>query len=82
MIFRGYPKMAEKLIELAHEQPGFIGIEACYMEGFSLAVTYWHSLESIQQWRENSVHLAAKNKAEEQWFSKYMTRIAKVEKAY
>ncbi len=79
---RGYFEMAESLIELARKQPGFIGIEGGYMKGFSLAVSYWESLEAIQNWSRNSRHMLAKDKAKSDWFKKYVTRIAKVEKVY
>jgi len=78
----GYPEMAQKLIEIAQDIPGFIGIESSYMRGFVLAVTYWESLEAIQNWRVNAHHMIAKQNAKTKWFKKYFTRIAKVEMAY
>lgn len=79
---KGYPEMALQLIELARQQPGFLGIEAGFMPGFSLAVTYWTSLESIQAWSHNARHLIAKDLGKTRWFKKYLTRIAKVERVY
>ena len=34
--------------ELAQGQPGFLGIETALIGGFSMAVSYWDSLESIE----------------------------------
>ena len=79
---RGYPETAAKLIELAKEQPGFLGIESGFQKGFALAVSYWASLEAIQAWRENTRHMLAKEKGQSTWFKKYLTRIAKVERVY
>lgn len=79
---RGYPEMAAKLMELAAQQPGFIGIESGFQKGFALAVSYWESLEAIQAWRENARHLVAKDKGRSAWFAKYVTRIARVERVY
>jgi heme-degrading monooxygenase HmoA len=79
---RGYPELAGKLVELAREQPGFLGIEAGAQEGFALAVSYWASLEAIDAWRRNARHLLAKEKGRSVWFKSYVTRIAKVEQVY
>ena len=79
---RGYPEMAAKLVELARDQPGFLGIEAGSQHGFALAVSYWSSLEAIQAWSENARHVVAKEKGKAAWFKKYVTRIAKVERVY
>ncbi len=78
----GYPETAARLIELAKEQPGFLGIETGFQKGFALAVSYWASLEAIQAWRENARHMIAKEKGQSIWFKKYLTRIARVERVY
>jgi heme-degrading monooxygenase HmoA len=79
---RGYLEMAKKLVELAHAQPGFIGIESGFQKDFSLAVTYWASLDAIDAWSRNARHVVAKEKGKSEWFSKYVTRIARVERVY
>lgn len=79
---RGYPELAAKLGELAREQPGFLGIEAGFQKGFALAVSYWASLEAIDGWRKNARHVIAKEKGKSDWFEKYVTRIARVERVY
>ncbi|HEB26595.1 MAG TPA: antibiotic biosynthesis monooxygenase [Porticoccus sp.] len=79
---QGYEEMAEKLLELAKDQKGFIGIEVGMQEGFSLTVSYWESLEAIKEWRSKAEHLSAKQLGKDRWFSKYKTHIAKVERAY
>lgn len=79
---RGYPELAAKLVELAKQQPGFLGIESGFQRGFALAVSYWASLEAIHGWSTNSRHLIAKEKGKSVWFRKYVTRIARVERVY
>lgn len=79
---RGYPELAASLVELAKEQPGFLGIESGFQKGFALAVSYWASLDAIAAWSENAHHMIAKGKGKTTWFRKYVTRIAKVEKVY
>jgi heme-degrading monooxygenase HmoA len=78
----GYPDTALRLMELAHEIDGFLGIESCIHGNFSLAVSYWRSLEAIGEWRRRAEHLDAKARGKTQWFSAYLTRIAKVERVY
>jgi heme-degrading monooxygenase HmoA len=79
---RGYPELAARLVESARQQPGFLGIEAGSQPGFALAVSYWSSLEAIAAWRVDSQHLLAKRKGMSDWFERYLTRIAKVERVY
>ena len=79
---RGYPEMAARLVELAERQPGFLGIESGFQKGFALAVSYWESLDAIQAWSRNARHMIAKEKGKSDWFKRYVTRIAKVERVY
>ncbi|SRR3990167_413290 len=77
----GYAEMAEKMLELASVQPGFLGIEAA-RDGLGITVSYWADLESIRQWKSNSEHLIAQKLGHEKWYSSFRTRIAKVERDY
>ena len=42
----GYTEMAQKMEQLAKEQPGFLGIESA-REEIGITVSYWQSLEAI-----------------------------------
>ncbi len=48
-----YAAMADKMVQLAAEQPGFLGIESA-REGVGITVSYWQDLASIKQWKENA----------------------------
>ena len=78
----GYPEMAARLMELARGIDGFLGIESCFQSNFAIAVSYWRSLEAIDAWRRHAQHLHAKELGKIRWFESYVTRIAKVERAY
>lgn len=78
----GYAETAAELFALAAEQPGFLGIETCADARFSIAVSYWESLEAIAAWRARAEHVVAKDRGRRQWFAAYATRIARVERAY
>lgn len=77
----GYGSMADKMVELAAKQPGFLGVESA-RSGLGITVSYWESLESIRQWKMQSEHLMAQQLGREQWYAAYHTRICKVERAY
>lgn len=78
----GYPQMALKLMQTATEIDGFLGIESCFHGNFTLAVSYWASLEAIEAWRNHARHRLAKEMGKTKWFERYFTRIAKVELQY
>ena len=77
----GYAEMASKMVQLAAEQPGFIGIESA-RDGVGITVSYWSDLESIKRWKANAEHLVAQKLGHEQWYTNFKTRIAKVERDY
>lgn len=78
----GYPEMAEAAVQAASTMDGFYGIETCYQPGFSIAVSYWHSLDAIDAWRHHARHRRAKALGRSRWFDQYTTRIAQVVDAY
>ena len=44
---QGYGAMAERMVELAREQPGFLGVESARdAEGFGITVSYWERFGS------------------------------------
>jgi heme-degrading monooxygenase HmoA len=73
--------MANNMVQLAAEQPGFLGIESA-REGLGITVSYWLDLESIKQWKANAEHLVAQKLGREQWYTSFRVRIAKVERDY
>jgi heme-degrading monooxygenase HmoA len=76
-----YSDMADKMMELAKTQPGFLGVESA-REQVGITVSYWKDLESIQKWRNNPEHQVARKKGKEVWYNHFTTRIAKVERDY
>ncbi len=79
----GYAVMSDKMAELARKQPGFIDVESARnSDGYGITISYWESLDAIQNWKENTKHLAAQAKGKESWYSEYKVRICKVEREY
>lgn len=77
----GYTEMAQKMIDLAKAQDGFLGVESARDE-IGITVSYWESLDAIKQWKQNTSHLLAQQQGRQQWYSWYKTRICKVEREY
>jgi len=79
----GYAHMAERMVELATGQPGFLGVESTRGgDGFGITVSYWTSLEAIANWRADAEHQVAQETGKARWYQHYELRVALVEKAY
>ena len=77
----GYGEMADRMVELAAGQPGFLGVESARSEA-GITVSYWESLEAIRQWKAHSEHLIAQQQGRTHWYTAYKTRICRVERDY
>jgi heme-degrading monooxygenase HmoA len=77
----GYGQVADHMLELAAQQPGFLGVESA-REELGITVSYWVDLESIRQWKANLEHQAAQRLGHEKWYSTFKARIARVERDY
>jgi len=77
----GYARTAARMMELATEQPGFLGVESV-REDLGITVSYWSDLQSIKQWKANAEHRLAQQMGMDKWYSSYKTRIALVERDY
>ena len=79
----GYGGMADRMVELAAEQPGYLGVESAReAEGLGITVSYWRSTDDIAAWRRNAEHKIARDTGRSDWYQYYTLRIAKVERAY
>src|ERR1700722_5447002 len=80
---RGYGTMAERMLELAREQPGYLGVESVRgADGLSVTVSYWKSEEAIRNWKAQSEHQVAQDTGKKVWYADYKLRVAKVERDY
>ena len=79
----GYKAMAERMVALAAEQPGFLGVRSARGDdGLGITVSYWDSLESIAAWRAHIEHRPAREQGRAQWYAHYELQVVKVERAY
>ena len=77
----GYEETATRMIELAAQQPGFLGVESA-REDLGITVSYWSDIESIKKWKANAQHREAQRMGKEAWYASYRVRIALVERDY
>ncbi|MCG2611025.1 antibiotic biosynthesis monooxygenase [Flavobacterium sp. SM15] len=80
-IEEGYAQTADRMVELATEQPGFLGVESARNE-IGITVSYWKDLESIKNWKMNAEHTIARETGRSDWYKAFKVRIAKVERDY
>ncbi len=80
-IDEGYDKMAEKMVELAAQQQGYLGVESARNET-GITVSYWKDLDSIKKWKQQTDHLLAQQLGRQKWYETYKTRISLVERDY
>ena len=77
----GYLDMAEKMTNLAMQQPGYLGHESA-REGLGITVSYWTDKEAIRNWKLHADHIIAQEKGKSDWYLEYKTRICLVERDY
>lgn len=77
----GYSEMADRMVELARQQTGFLGIESA-REAVGITVSYWSDLDAIKNWKANVEHLAAQKTGRKSWYVSFKVRISKVERDY
>ena len=77
----GYGDTALRMLELAEEQPGYLGYESA-RDGVGITISYWSDLDAIKNWKKQAEHREAQRLGREKWYSAFTIRIAKVERAY
>lgn len=80
---QGYGAMADRMLELAGQQPGYLGAESVRdAQGFGITVSYWASEAAIRDWKQHAEHQVAQAQGHARWYQHFELRIAKVERAY
>lgn len=77
----GYEEMADRMTELALQQPGCLGYESV-RNGLGITISYWESMEAIRDWKANAEHVVAQRQGRDIWYNCYKTRICRVERDY
>ena len=77
-----YELTAQRMLSLAAQQPGYLGVEVARDASCGITVSYWSNLEAIAAWKANAEHQRAQAQGRELWYSHYSIRIARVERDY
>lgn len=78
-----YDQAATRMLELARQQPGFLGVESARgADGFGITVSYWTCEEAILAWKRHAEHSAVRERGRNQWYHSFSTRVSRVERAY
>lgn len=78
---QGYAATAARMVELAAQQPGFLGVESA-RDGVGITVSYWESEEAIRAWHANAEHQMAQREGYRVFYQSFRLRVARVERAY
>ncbi|MFK7819009.1 MAG: antibiotic biosynthesis monooxygenase [Planctomycetaceae bacterium] len=77
-----YGEMADRMLELARQQPGYLGVEYARTPGDAgITVSYWEDEASIRAWRDHAEHQVAQKLGRSKWYKSFALRIARVEEA-
>ena len=73
----GYNQMTNHMMQLVHQQRGFLGVDSA-RDKIGITVSYWSSLEAIDNWRANPQHQTTKSLGIAKWYDSYSLKICKV----
>lgn len=73
-----YDAVAQRMVELAQQQPGFLGVESV-RNGLGITVSYWESREAIDHWGQHLEHLTAQKLGRKQFYDRYILRVVEVQ---
>ena len=80
---KGYDAMAARMVELAAQQPGYLGVESSRDgAGFGITVSYWADEGSLKAWKQVAEHALAQKLGRTRWYARYSLRVARVERQY
>lgn len=76
----GYEPLARRMLELAAQQPGYLGVESARgADGLGITVSYWSSLSDIAAWKRHAEHAVAQQRGRTEFYRDFRLRIAVVE---
>ncbi|MCB1169578.1 MAG: antibiotic biosynthesis monooxygenase [Leptospiraceae bacterium] len=79
----GYGAMADRMVELAQKQPGFLGLESVRdQEGRGITISYWKDRPAALAWKAVGEHARAQSMGREKWYDTYVVRIARIQEEY
>ncbi|MDG6440581.1 antibiotic biosynthesis monooxygenase [Pseudomonas syringae pv. actinidiae] len=78
-----YATAAQRMVELARQQPGFLGVESARGDdGLGVTVSYWTDEAAILAWKQQAEHTEVREQGRAHWYQAFATRVCKVERDY
>ena len=76
-----YFRTAERLKDLAFKKYGCVDFVSVTEGNEEIAVSYWHSLQQIRDWKNDPEHRQAQNMGRNKWYESYKVDICEVVKS-
>ena len=74
----GYASMDERTIEKVKTLDGFLGYESIKNGDDGIFISYWESMEAIENWKHDSMHKEAKSYGYSNWYTRIVSQICHV----
>jgi heme-degrading monooxygenase HmoA len=80
----GYGETAERMGELAAQQPGYLAFESARdpATGLGITVSYWRNEADAVAWKRVAEHAEAQRLGRERWYEQYTVHVATVTRSY
>ena len=80
----GYAETAERMEELAAQQPGYLAVESARdpASGLGITVSYWRSEADAVAWKGIVEHAEAQRAGRDRWYDSYTVHVATVTRTY
>jgi heme-degrading monooxygenase HmoA len=79
----GYAAAAERMDELARQQPGYVGLDSARGDDrLGVTVSYWATEADARAWKQVADHLGAQQSGRDRWYECYATHVATVTRSY
>lgn len=80
---QAYATAAQRMVELARQQPGFLGVESARGDdGLGVTVSYWTDEAAILAWKQQAEHAEVREQGRARGYQAFATRVCKVERDY
>lgn len=80
----GYGAAAERMVSLAREQPGFLGITSARDPTTRLGITlsYWRSDQAARNWKREAAHVEVQREGRRRWYASYRLVVGRILRDY
>lgn len=77
----GYEEMSNKMQKMVSSAPGLLGFDSVRdSSGFGITLSYWESIQSIQNWKLVPEHLEAQKRGQQEWYREFQIVVSKIER--